>query len=281
MSSKLETETSGPTFVELKQIIVNTRQIDVNRANAPIIAEELNIDWAVSAKALITLKQQLGDKFDQSHVAQAGLAEFHNKAYGQVFKVTKTRLQFEASQEWLDKFYAGTDYLVQDRLHRNSYLTPVGCLGWVMLTTVRDDIVTIDTFYNRGIRPPVVVFIRRALFEMLRVELRSRNRFVGLTKPTGKMHFSLNKSNLTNGVISFITEDLKRVIKQRLESNYEKCFGQPLPTGFQFDVKETTSSPRQYLWEFYLRFSADEPMIKVGQIRLDDKVFYLEIEYHG
>ncbi len=273
MDTNSESKDSGPTFEQGVVALMNIRRIDVSNAARPIVLDEMGMAWAGACYALMGIVREIkaGSK-TQAHL-DAGREYFHNNAIGQVFKVTATRVQFEPSLEFLTLLENAT-YLKEDRLHKGSMVVPVGCLGWILLLTLRDGVVTVD---HRPTDIPVArnIFIRRGLLEPLRRILRSRNVFTP-AKVGNKFGLRLQKSSLTLGSLDHLRDDLSKAIRERLELTWEKCFGSSLPPSFDFKVMENEIDRwyRIYTIEVTWGHGYTET---AATIKLIDKTFFLEI----
>ena len=273
MDTNSESNASGPTFEQGVHAIMNTRRIDVANASRPIVLEELGMLWAGACYALMGIQREIKAGRKPLHSVEDATEYFKQNQIGQVFKSTPTRVQFEASLEFLEQL-GKTTYLKEDRLHRGSLNAPVGCLGWILLVTVQDGVVTVD---HRPTKIPVArnVFIRRGLLEPLRRILRSRNTFVPM--PVGKKFgLRLQKSSLTLGNLDYIARDLTKAIDERKELIWEKCFGSELPKSFGFKIHEQEIERwhRIYTVEVTWGHGYTET---AAVIKLIDKTFFLEI----
>ena len=273
MDTNLELKENGPTFAESVHALMNTRRIDVSSISRPIVIEELGMDWAGACYALMGIQREIKAGFDRIALLDKALAYFEENQYGRVFKSTPTRVQFEPSLEFLEKL-ENTTYLKEDHLHKGSLVVPVGCLGWNLLLTKHNGMITVD---HRPTDIPVArnIFIRRGLLEPLRRILRSRNLFIPYNAGT-KFGLRLQKSSLTLGVLDHLKNDLTKAIQERVELIWEKSFGLPFPPSFGFKVieQEIERWHRVYTIEVTWGHGYTET---AATIKLIDKTFFLEI----
>lgn len=273
MDTNSESNAKGPTFDQNVCAIMNTRRIDVTTASRPIVLEELGMNWAGACYALMGFKREIKLGHKPESTLEQGFEYFEQNQIGKVFKVTPTRVQFEASLEFLEQL-KNTTYLKEDHLHKGSLVAPVGCLGWILLVTVNDDVVTVD---HRPTDIPVArnVFIRRGFLEPLRRILRSRNVFTPMAVGN-KFGLRLQKSSLTLGNLDYLARDLTKAIEERAELIWEKCFGSELPKSFGFKIHEKEIERWHRIYTVEVTWGHGYTEI-AAVIKLIDKTFFLEI----
>lgn len=261
------TERQSPTFEEFLVGVLNTRRIDVRKDARDIVLQEMGHSNIAAIYAMISLMQLPLNNQTRIQLHE-GLHYLTINDIGEVIKHTRTRLSIipsESFREWIYKL----PYLRNDKRHKGSYLVPVGCLGWVMLLTDRDGVMTFD-HYPSQLNVAPIVFAKRGVLEALRRCLKSRNVFEPVGLPDGKVGFKLTKSSLTLGNVDFLDEKLTEAIYERLTASWSIIMGNDKAP----DIHIRTLGERwNRKWEVIL--SDDNHVFII--IHLIDKTFYAEI----
>lgn len=273
MNTILKSNETGPTFETRVVGLMNTRRVDVTNSTRELVIEELGLHWAGACYALMGIQREINYGRQIPEELDPGLLYFRDASIGTVFKVTPTRVQFEPSLEFIESLKT-TSYLKEDHLHKGSLVVPVGCLGWILLLTYRDGIVTVDHL-PRNIEVARNVFIRRGLLEPLRRILRSRNVYHPIPMGT-KFGLRLHKSTLSLGTVDYLKADLTKAIQERLAVIYERCFGSAVPPSFGFEVSEVEHDRWHRVYTVKVSWGHGFETV-AATIKLIDKTFFLEI----
>lgn len=275
MDTSLKSEETGPTFEECVDLVMNTRRVDVPSKARETVISEMGIKWASAAYVLMSAKvNEVSFGRETGKTLVDGIKYFEDNGFGRVFKITRTRLQFEASAEFLDTLLKHP-YIKEDDLHRNSYIVPVGCLGWILLLTIRGDIVTLDHL-PRQIPVSHTIFVRRALVEPIRRILRSRNAFTSIPGAPCKFNLRLQKSSLSLGALDHFKSDLTAAIKERLQSHWEIFYHDDY-NNFSFTVEEKAFGRWHREFKITGQWTPLSDPLILATIKVIDKTLFLEI----
>lgn len=278
MGTYLNSEEEGPTFEERALGLTKCRQWDVALASRDFIHDEVNHVAFGHIYAMLSLAHELKyqgalqNSQTLDMIVDGQFRYFVGKdGYGEIIKLQPERIQIKASEK-LRKIVKEHPYVKTSSRFRGSLLIPIGCLGWGMLLTDRDDIMTFDQI---GRELPIVdyVFIKRGFLEPLRRVLRSRNQFTPTHSPQGKFNLRLQKSNLTLGMVDHLSKDWAKAITERLDDIHLKCYNSP--NRYSEIVVEETGE--RYLRNYSIKAIVDGRVITVATAKLIDRIFYLEI----
>ena len=260
------------TLDELRTVYGNMRASTVPKKTALTIKAILKSDWALDCFIAMALPKD--DKLLKELIHDFK----YEKQWGEIFKIQSNRVQFEPSLEWEEAFLSSTPLICEDKRHKNSYLVPVGALGYRLLVTFRDGIVTADLYHNTA-NFMNNLFIYEAVFESLRMELKSRNPLVPKLVKGGNVAYTLSKSSLTMGNIHFLSADLAKVVAKRCELAWEKIYGTDIPRIKEiFKIEEERISNWTCTWSVYFTNAVSNEVKCEAVIRLNGKVFEMEIK---
>lgn len=280
MGMYLNSKEEGPTFEEIALGLMNTRTIGIQLKSRDFIREEMGHPAFSHIYAVILLTQNYS-KAQLNNLGElpsgrltAGKASYFDAVdgYGEIVKLTNTRLQIKASSV-LKGIVENSPYVRSCPKHRGSLLVPVGCSGWPMLLTIKDDLYTFDRVTLQA-DPVKVICIKRAFLEPLRRVLRSRNQFQPFIIPGGKMGFTLQKSSLTLGSLDHLAKDWRDAILERIDEIYINATGNTSPFS---DITISTNGSR-YDRTFNIVAELDDRVeMPIARVTLLDKMFFLEI----
>lgn len=280
MGTYLNSKEEGPTFEEIALGLMNTRTIGIQLKSRDFIREEMGHPAFSHIYTVILLSQhytkaQLNNlgELPSGHLA-TGKASYFDAVdgYGEIVKLSNTRVQIKASSV-LKGIVENSPYVRSCPKHRGSLLVPVGCSGWPMLLTIKDDLYTFDRVTLHA-DPVKVICIKRAFLEPLRRVLRSRNQFQPFIIPGGKMGFTLHKSSLTLGSLDHLAADWRDAILERVDEIYINATGNTSPFS---DITISTAGSR-YDRTFNIVAELDDRVeMPIARVTLLDKMFFLEI----